>query len=408
MKSLKHIYLFTKNNLTQLRRKWLSLPLILLVPIIITGLIAFSIVSIMDVAETDSLTIALVNFDQSEETKLIIELLEESSQVGDVLSMKEMKEPEAKQGITANELSSYVIFPEYFFQKLMDGQSSQLSIIGNPERPLQSQIINELIETLTRHIRSSQANILTINHYAKQLGINDEERNALLLEQFTDYFFYVLGSDKVVSEEQITNNATSSPTEYFSLAGWFTIVTIWLFIIYSMLQKDSSAKMKERVHLYGVTDLQQAAATIVTTLFVTAMMATATFFLYLFFFDDITITTENGFRIACLLICHNMMVLQCFTIIEWLLKSQKGKLLIQSLFTAIVILFSGAIIPKIYFPVYLENFFSYSFAHQSFYWIEQIMLNGRFYAEFMGLTMTVVIGWIVLIIMSSWKGRVYK
>ncbi|WP_208592127.1 ABC transporter permease [Gracilibacillus suaedae] len=408
MQSLKHIALFTKNNLIQLGRKWLSLPLLLLSPIILIGLLALTLISMLDVTSTDTIEVGLVDLDQSEETEMIVELLEESSQLGNYIAMEKVEEEQAIEAIENNQLSSYIIFPDHFFQKLMDGERSQLSIIGNPQKPVESQLINELVETVTRHIRGSQANILTINHYAKQLNMDNEERNTLLFEQFTDYFFYVLGGDQVVREDQVTNNATASPILYFSLAGWFTLVTIWLFIIYKMLHQDNSLRMRQRMKLYGVTDLQQAIASSVVTLLVTAVWAVLSFAFLPYFFDEVNITGENYIRISLLLLLHGIIFLQCIILIDWLISSTRLTVLVQTLFTGIIILFSGAIIPKIYFPIYLEDYFSISFSHQSFYWMEQIILNGRFYAELQPLILTAIIGGLLLAIFSFGKERVHK
>ncbi|SER27240.1 ABC-2 type transport system permease protein [Gracilibacillus ureilyticus] len=407
MQSIKHIALFTKNNFIQLGRKWFTLPLLLLFPIILIGIITIMFISIMDISETETIKVGLVDFDQSEETEIIVELLEESSQLGDVIAMSRMTEDEAVSGIEENQLSAYITFPAHFIQKLMDGDSSQLSIIGNPKRPLESQLVNELVETITRHIRGSQANILTINYYAKQLDMDNAERNDFLFKQFTDYFFYVLGSDKVLEEDKLINNATASPVVYFSLAGWFAIVTIWLYIFYIILYRDSSENLKQRMQLYGVTDLQQAISVGLVTLILTAVFAIISFLGIQSFIPGFEIAEENYLRIGLLMILHSIIFIICLILLNWLIRSQKLTLLIQTAFTGTIILLSGAIIPRIYFPVYAENFSNSIFSHQAFYWIEQVALNGRFYAEYQPLTITLIIGLILLAGVSFWKERVH-
>ncbi|MDX8045234.1 ABC transporter permease [Gracilibacillus sp. S3-1-1] len=406
MQFLKHIVLFIKNNLTQLRRKWLSLPLLLLSPLLLLGLLAFIIISTLDVGEDNSIEIGLVDLDQSEETDLIVTLLEESSQIGDYMEMKRMDQSDAEKSIKNNQISSYILFPDNFFQKMIDGERSQLSIIGNPDQPVESELVNELVETVTRHIRSSQANILTINYYAKQLHMEDEERTSLLLEQFVNYFFYVLGGDTAVKENQVTNNATNSPILYFSIAGWFSLVTIWLFLIYSLLHKDNSRNLKKRMKLYGVTDLEQKIANSVVTLFITAILAIISFRFLAYFFEEISIAAENYGRVSLLVLLHSIIFLQCLILLDWVISSTKLTVLIQTLFTGIVILFSGALIPKIYFPRYLEEAFTFSFSHQSFHWVEQIILNGRYYAELQPLMWTAIIGSLILAIFSFGKERI--
>ncbi|WP_066189852.1 ABC transporter permease [Gracilibacillus timonensis] len=408
MHTLKLVNLFIKNNLLQLGRKWLSLPLLLLSPIILVSLLAWAIISMVDTTEQETMEVGLVNLDQSEETALIVDLLAESSQLGEGLHMEKISEAEGQTGIEANQLSSYMVFPADFFQGLLNGQRSQVTIVGNPEQPLESQLINELMETVTRHIRGSQANILTINDYAKRLDMDNEARNDMLFEQFVDFFFYVLGSNQVVDEQTLTNHATASPVTYFSLAGWFTLITIWLFILYTMLHRDNDEKMRTRMRLYGVTDWQQAVAAMIVSIIILAVLAVLTFAGLVYLFDDLDLTSENYGRIAILTLLHSSIFLQCLILLDWLLKSQKLTLLVHTAFTGMVLLFSGAIIPEIYFPAYLEKVFSYSFGYQSFHWIEQISLNGRFYAEYQPLVYMLVVSFVISLIVSLGKGRAYK
>ncbi len=406
MQTLKHIVLFTKINFKQLGRKWLSLPLLLLLPFLLISLLAFTIISFIDVSDTSVIKVGLVDLDQSEETELIVELLEESAQLGDQIAMNKLEEQDAIAGIENNELSSYIIFPSNFFQKLMEGQSSELSIIGNPKQPLESQLINELVQTITRHIRSSQANILTINYYAKQMGMENEERNDFLFEQFTDFFFYVLGGDQVLDEELVTNNATASPTAYFSLAGCFTLITIWLFALYIVLHRDSSTNMKQRMKLYGVTDFQQAISVGVVVLFITSILSFISFVVLQYFFASVSIADQNYYRVGLLLLFHSIIFLHILTLIDWWFSSKKLSIFVQTIFTGITILLSGAIIPALYFPVYIQDYLEYSFSYQSFYWIEQILLNGRFYADLQPLILFSLSGFFLLLICSFWKERV--
>ena len=367
-----------------------------------------SLSNLLDNEEQAPIEVGLVNLDQSDETALLVDLLSESSELGETIQMTPISEQQGKTGIETNQLSSYIIFPAAFFSSLMDGKQSQVEIIGNPDRPLQSQLINELMETITRHIRSSQASILTINDYAKQLGMDQQDRNDMLFEEFVDFFFYVLGSNKVVDEEQLINQATATPFDYFSLAGWFTLVTIWLLMIYTALRRVNDKKLITRMRLYGVTNLQQSIAHLVVTLLVLLILATMIFSGLLFFLDTITLTAENYSRVILLTALHSTIFLQSLILLDWFIQSEKLTLLIHTFFTILVVISSGALIPMIYFPVYLERLFSFSFAYQAFYWIERISLNGRFYAEYQALLLTMLAGFLLLATIAFVKERVQQ
>src|SRR5699024_7468044 len=103
--------------------------------------------------------------------------------------------------------------------------------VGNKNRETESHLIKELLDSIMRHIRTSQATILMINEQAKRIGMNDEDRQELIFEQFMTSFLNILGKDQVISEEEVTNYAMTSPVHYFAISTVFVLTFIWLIII---------------------------------------------------------------------------------------------------------------------------------------------------------------------------------
>src|SRR4051812_23906196 len=114
MNRIKHIQLFTKNNFMQLKRKWLPLPLLFIFPLLLIGVVAALLITIVLPEENDPIQIGLVDLDKSDETKLITGLIEESSALSSFIQLHSMTENEAKTAIENNDISSYLIFPESF------------------------------------------------------------------------------------------------------------------------------------------------------------------------------------------------------------------------------------------------------------------------------------------------------
>src|SRR5699024_1084318 len=147
----------------------------------------------------------------------------------------------------------------------------------NPEQKARSQIIKELIDSIIRHISVSQANILTINDYLKEMNLDTNKREELLLQYFKDSLLYTFGKDQMIQEEETHNAVTSKPIHYFVLAGWLMIMSIWNWSIYNFLFQDNSIRMKQRMLLYGVSEIQQTTAKIIVTLSVTAVLGMSSF-----------------------------------------------------------------------------------------------------------------------------------
>ncbi|WP_339217948.1 ABC transporter permease [Ornithinibacillus sp. FSL M8-0202] len=405
MQFLKLVSLFTKNNLMQLRRKWRSLPLLLLFPIFLIGLVAFILVAYITNVQEEPIQIGLVDLDQSTETGMVIRLLEESSQLGDYLHMKRFSEQEAKEKIEQDELVAYILFPEEFTNKLYSGESIIVTVVGNPNREMESYLIKELVDSAARHISSSQANILTINYFAKQLDIDPETRNTIILEQFNEFLLYAISKDNVLDQQIVSNNATSTPKEYFGLAAGFFVFTIWIFTIYQLLYREHSKEIQTRMMLYGVTELQQIIARILITCLISIILGTL-LFLGLIHVLDLSIHHDNYARLIALLGLHTINFLFVLAFIETIVHSKKLQLLVQIIVTGIFLLASGSIIPAIYLPLYMQEYIPYLFSYQAFHWLEEIILNRRVYADYIPLLLTAGISAFWTIGLSLLKERV--
>jgi ABC-2 type transport system permease protein len=405
MQFLKFVKVFTNNNFLQLRRKWKSLPLLLLFPFLLIGLVAFIFISYFTNLEDDPLQIGLVDLDQSSETEMVIKLMEESSQLGSFLQMKQFSEDEAKQKIKQDELVAYILFPDEFTSKLYNGESIVVTVVGNPKRQMESYLIKELVDSAARHISSSQASILTINYYAKQFNIDAKTRNQIVQEQFNEFLLYVISKDNALDQNLLSNNATTSPKEYFGIAAGFFILTVWIVTIYHMFTKEQSKEIQTRMMLYGVTELQQIIARIIITSIFTIIIGMLLFIgiIHLLHLD---IIPENYIRLFTLISLYNITYLFTLAIIEAVISSMKLRLLIQIILTGMLLLVSGSLIPDIYLPFYIQDYLDSVYANQTFYWLEEILLNGRVYIDYTPLLITASVGILATIGFSLWKERV--
>ncbi|SHG34492.1 ABC transporter permease [Ornithinibacillus halophilus] len=404
MDFLKHVFLFSTNNVLQLRRKWLTLPLLLLFPIVILGLLITIIISFMNPSESEPIPVALIDLDETEETKMVIELMEETSLLGDYIHMKHMTEIDAEQAMKDNEVVSYIVFPNSFTEKLYTGESVTLSVVGNPNHSTESYLIKELVDSISRHISVSQASILTINRYAKQLPIDQETRSDYLFEQFKEFLFYTLGKDRVLKEDEVNNQATVNPTLYFGLGAWFMIITIWLFSIYNLIYRENSLNIKQRMSLYGVTEFQQILARILVTLLVVMILMLGSIFLvnHLLEFEW---TSETIFKTLWIMALYSLTFLGIMAFLEIWLKSQKLRLLFQALFLVGTMLVSGAIVPTIYFPTYIQEYIQKLYSTDAFHWLQELVLSQRLYIEYSILIWSSIIILLLIGVSSVWKER---
>ena len=402
---IKHVVLFIKNNIVQLRRKWLSLPLVLLFPIIMIGLIVTIVITLLIPPEDEPIQLGVVDLDQSEETTVIVNMITESSDLSEFITINRMSEAEAREKIEQDQISTYITFPENFTYHLYEGKSVSLSVKGNPNQVTDSFLIKEFLDSITRLISAAQANILTINHYAKELEMDIEERHDMLFDQFVDFLLYTVGKDKIIDQNNMTNYATASPIHYYSLASWFIVIIVWLLLIYNFLHKEETVRMKARMKLYGVTELQQQLAKIIVSLITILPLAFGGLAI-LNPLLDFQLDLEDYLRIMMVLFIHSGLFLICLALIETIIASAKLRLLGQSFFTFLLIIASGTLIPTIYFPLSLQEFLPYVFSNEGFHWLQEVILNERFYVDYVPLLLMGLTGLFILVGCSLWKERI--
>lgn len=403
MGKMKHIFVFIANDISRLRRKWLTLPLIFISPVLLLGLVIWMLSSFLSFGESDKMSVGLVNLDDSDETEIIVSALAGSADVADGLEITEVSEADAEQMIENNELGSYIVFPGKFTEKMMQGEASELIVVGNPDMQLESYVISSVIDTVVRHIRNSQANILTINHYAREFAMTDEARQELIFEEFVSQFIQVLSSDTLMDEHEKVQNI-SAGNLYFIVNGLFIIMTVWVYILYIVLMRDVGRNLKDRMNIFGVTYLAEAIAKIITI--GTLVTAAAALLLYgVLTLSAIELQAENLLRLLILIAFHIFTTVMIMIIIGWLIPSFKISMVVQLGVLMLLILFAGSIIPRIYFPLYFDRIFEYMYSYQALSWMEEIILNGRFTMEIDIMIVTLGVAGVLLFLLSILKER---
>lgn len=379
-----HIKAFINQYLKQLKRKWFLLPLTFSFPLIVVGGVIIFIASFFNPEEEAPIYVGIVDKDQSEETEMIIDLLEETSELGALLRIETTDQKQAEEDINADKLSSYIILPENFTCNLYEGVSVTMDVVGNSKQKTESQIVKGMIESVVRHIETSQANILLINEYAQKTSMDDSTRIDFIKNEFMHSFMNVLGRDKMIDEEKKTNVTTSSPVEYFSLSTLFVVLTIWLVTIYQFLLFEQPRRMTERLRLYGVMSYEQMIARMLITMFITLIFGSCLFFIWLNL-TSFEFIIEDYLRIAIVTLLYSLTFLHILAILECMFSNVRIRLFVHSLFTFIWIGFSGAIVPTIYFPLSLQDWLTYIPSYEALYWLQEVILNERIYVDYKSL-----------------------
>lgn len=406
MRKIRHLVVFIANDIRRVKRKWISLPLILLAPVMFTGLLVWLLANMLAVDENQEINIGLVNMDENQTTDMLVSALSDTADLAEGIEMKNVGFDEASALIDDDELSAFIVFPENFAENMMAGQTSQLEVTGNPDRQLESYMIKSVVDTVIRHLRNSQSNVLTVNHYARSFGMSDEQREELIFQEFVNQFVQVISSDTLVDETEVSQNF-SIGMSYFLLNGMFILLTVWLYLLYLMMMTDQNKGLDERMKLLGVGHITRGISRLCSLMLIMVLPSIGVVMVTLYLIGN-TLVLENLGRILVLLSLHLVITVILLIIMDWLSKSYKVTMLIQMLMIASLILFSGAVIPRIYFPVYLDGIFDFTYSYQTLNWLQEIILNGRFTMETNVLLISLILLVGLMLIIGLMKERRYS
>ena len=149
---------------------------------------------------------------------------------------------------------------------------------------------------------------------------------------------------------------------------------------------------------------QRILARILVSLGYSLVVAAVAFFIINKFVEFELFLTDY-LRLGLFTILYALLFLVGIALIDVLISSRKVVLLLQSLYTFLLIFTSGAVIPTLYFPQVIQGVLPYIFSYISLNWMIDIVLEGRNYANFTTLTVLVAIGLLLLWLSTVGKER---
>ncbi|QTD41299.1 ABC transporter permease [Sporosarcina sp. Te-1] len=404
MHAIRNTIFFMKEDAKQLKKKWGTLLLLFLFPLFLIALVLLLVAGILIPDEEEPIRVAIVDEDQTKESKLISKLLVETASGNSFLQMTSASMDEAERLMKEDKISTYFSLPPEFTEKLYEGESVTLPIVGNPSRPVDSYLTKELIDSLARYIASAQANILTINEFAKETPMSREERLEMMFSQFMNFTLFTLGKDKLVDEEVIMNAATSAPKNYYMVSGWFISLTVWILGVYNVLQSEERPSMTIRLRLLGVTGRQRTFSRLSMSVLYSMGLAIP-LFIGLIQFADVDFYIIDYVRVFLFISLYGLTLASCFALIGVWFRSGKTILFLQCSIGALAVFLSGAIVPVLYFPQSLQPIFPYVFSYSDLKWVMELVLEGRNYANYTVAAFQAIAFMLLLFLSLTWKER---
>ena len=189
MKTIQHVLFFLQHEGRNIKKKWKSLLLLFIIPVVLLACLTILVVSFFKEKEIEPLQLVLVDETPSKESQMMAQLLILTVADNEQLSIQQMDKKTALTAIQNNNVTTIVEFPAQFTDNLLNGRAVQLIVTENGSKRIDTYLIRELLNSLTLYIESAQANILTLYDYAKEINMPKAEYEQFQMDQFMKKMF---------------------------------------------------------------------------------------------------------------------------------------------------------------------------------------------------------------------------
>jgi len=282
-----------KNDLKLFIKDWKALALLIIMPFFFIYIFYYGLSPVINKNNLiKPFNIALVDYEDSMQTKLVAGQLDELNIFESVLRIDENR---AMQMLSNNEIAAVIIIPSDFSESLMEGKNDKpIVIIGNKSMPLETYTVKNIAFSAIDLLYSSQNAVNTVYYYSKMAGSTEEELDQKYSNLVVKYFINLLSRNDIFYESKAGSNLNVTPFEYFT-AG---IVAMFLMLSgmpgAKMLVTEKSLKLTDRLRATPVRMWQILLSKfIIITLFSLIQFAAVLIFGSLFFGNYLEVSFLN-------------------------------------------------------------------------------------------------------------------
>lgn len=219
-------------------------------PLLILGLLGFAFTDFVEQKSiVDQIDIGIVNNDNSQASEMLISDFENNEAFTKLFRLIEHDESEAGEKFSTGEINAIIEIPQGFSQSLFYFQNEPIHLTINPEEPLKSLILKNIMESYSKYVQTADVAVYSLYKQMKEVGIPSADVKRINDAFSVDMIFTSLGRDKIFQEKPITTIPSSTSMEYFIIASGALLVMYMGLIGANLViyEKDSMCLDRFRV-----------------------------------------------------------------------------------------------------------------------------------------------------------------
>ncbi|MGP4079019.1 ABC transporter permease [Pseudalkalibacillus sp. R45] len=262
-------------------------------------LIGFLLYGLENVLKSESMLppfdVAIVNKDDDAQTRLLIQQFQDDEEIEALITFRTMDEKKALNLLEQNKIASILMIPEGFANGIKFGDNKSVTVITNEQRPFQSALFLEMMNSSADLISAAQSGVNTIYDYLKEENYSNDYVMKVSNQMIFDFTTFAFNRKIMFDIEEIKSFQGVTPLKYYSISGFIFLLLLTGLLTMSMTS-STNAKIDERLRTFGVSSgahLFSGLATQVTILFMQAVLI----IISLWILTDLEVTGHYGWSV---------------------------------------------------------------------------------------------------------------
>jgi ABC-2 type transport system permease protein len=372
---------------------WLKQPLpllaMMLFPLLMLSVAYLGLKPLMEQKQwVKPFAAAIVDEDSTFETKLLMKQYEESEELKGVLSFIKTDADEASERLAKNEIAGIVIIPKGFTKGIRVGKNIPVTVIGNPERPFQSALLQQVMVSNANLISAAQSGANTAFHYLRKLGLSSDEFAAYREPIITGFTLHAMNRNSIYETSRLDAFGGLTPIHFYSLSGLLILVMIGGLFTMSLMSRQEQATLRDRLFVHGIRPPALFFGNVVSAFFLLVVQSVILIGLLMI------LTEKWSMMAAGILLAYCLAVSSLFALCHEFFQQNGTKwgagITLFSGMTAV----SGTVVPLSYLPAIWQSLSAFNVMH--------LAHVGLVEALFMNAAPTVSILMLVLFSSTAW------
>lgn len=373
-----------------LYKKWYLLLYLLLLFATIVGVM---MVITYTQTKDERFRIGLVDKDQSSETRLILKSIGDGKSIGNNLELKQMPEHKAERLLKQNKLDGYFVLDKGMTDSFYKYGTLPISVYTYDKSSVRSVVIYQLTDSVYSRL------MLSMGGAKSYKVLYPEASREEMLEMMTDMLFTGLNRNGAFDEQPVK---LYNSYAYYTVSAIFISIYLFYLSLFSVLKMNQEHALLDRLSLLRFSIEKLTFARSIVTLFYTVSF---TVFMLLisnmmmnYKFEYYNLQTLIMIMVIYLILISGLLFFIdcCFT--------GMLNILFKAILTIVIILFSGATIPSVYFKGHNDFLYEQPFSY-IFNQLVELLLNNYLIDQPGYLWLYLVLSVLTAFIIWVWRYR---